>query len=61
LDASGIPQVLTVYDMQGRSIEQIKYSQKQGQIMIDVHSYPTGMYFYKSSGDRVFKGKFIVR
>ena len=61
LGTSEIPQKLTVYDIQGRNIEQIVLTQIQGQIMLDVHSFTTGIYFYKSSGYRVFKGKFIVR
>ncbi|MFZ4547956.1 MAG: T9SS type A sorting domain-containing protein [Bacteroidales bacterium] len=61
LSNSVFPVWLTIYDMHGHRLEQIGLEQNQGQIVLDVHSYPSGMYFYKSAGNQEFRGKFIVR
>jgi len=61
LSNSVFPVSLTIYDAQGHNVGQLELRQKQGQTLLDVQSYSSGMYFYKSAGNQDFRGKFIVR
>ncbi|MBP6872802.1 MAG: T9SS type A sorting domain-containing protein [Bacteroidales bacterium] len=55
--------ILSVYDVFGREVAEIKVPGKQDQVQINVESYPPGVYIavLKSGGDYLGSGKFVVR
>lgn len=49
---------LSIYDMQGRRVQQANINQKR--TVMDVHHLPKGQYIVVGEGDNSFTGKFVV-
>ncbi len=61
LPADDSPEELIIADAMGKIVDRLWLIGKRGQQILDIHSYPTGFYIYKSVKSGKFKGKFIVK
>ena len=52
---------LTISDAQGRTVDKLTLTGRQGQKLLDTRNYSPGMYFYKSDKNEKVSGKFIVK
>ena len=52
---------LTISDVQGRTVDKLTLSGKQGQKLLDTRSYSPGIYFYKSGNKEKVTGKFVIK
>jgi hypothetical protein len=52
---------LTISDAQGRTVDKLTLTGKQGQKLLDTRNYSPGMYFFKSGKNEKVSGRFIVK